>query len=196
VKTARGEYEAGQLVICAGPWAGQVLEELKLPLKVERQIQLWFEPVGGCEAFLPGKFPVWIWETKDGAHPYGLPALDGASGGVKVSLHHGANNQICTPETIDRKISDEETAQARRCVTARVPALDGRLLRAVTCMYTNLPDEHFLIDRHPSHPSVWIVSPCSGHGFKFSPVIGEIVADLVQHGATRHPIGLFRLNRW
>ena len=74
--------------------------------------------------------------------------------------------------------------------------LNGRCLNAVTCLYTNTPDEHFLIDRHPAHPAVLIVSPCSGHGFKFCPVVGEIGADLIEHGKTQHPIGRFRLNRF
>ena len=195
VTTARGTYEAGQLVIAAGPWLGKVLAELKLPLQVERQVQFWFEPAQGIEPFRPGRFPVWLWETQDGSHPYGLPAIDGANGGVKVSMHHGGRNPVCTPDTIDRTVSDEEIATARGCISARVPALKGRCVRAVTCMYTNTPDGHFLIDRHPSQPQVLIVSPCSGHGFKFCPVVGEIVADLVERGETRHNLEPFRLNR-
>ena len=195
VKTSRGEYEAGQLVICAGPWARQLLSDLELPLKVERQIQFWFEPVGGLGPFLPDKFPIWIWETKDGEHPYGLPALDGEGGGVKVSIHHGGKNRDCTPETVERKITDEEIDLTRRVVASRIPALAGRCLHAVTCLYTNTSDEHFLIDCHPQHERVLIVSPCSGHGFKFCPVIGEIVADLIQQRSTRYPIDLFGLQR-
>ena len=193
--TSRSVYEAGQLVIAAGPWLGRVLSELKLPLSVERQAQFWFEPAHGIELFRPGAFPVWLWETKDGTHPYGLPAIDVSGGGVKVSLHHGGKNTVCTPDTIDRTVSDQEIVLARSRISARVPALNGRCVRAVTCMYTNTPDEHFLIDRHPSQPQVLIVSPCSGHGFKFCPVVGEIVADLVERNETRHNIQPFRLNR-
>jgi sarcosine oxidase len=195
VKTSRGEYTAGRLVITAGPWIAELTAGLNFPFRVERQIQLWIEPTCALEIFRPGKFPVWIWETKNGAHPYGLPALDGEEDGVKVSVHHGGENQFCTAQTVERKISDEEISAAHAEITARIPALNGRCLRAVTCLYTNLPDEHFLIDRHPAHPAVLIVSPCSGHGFKFCPVIGEIVADLVERNATRHPIGLFSAAR-
>lgn len=195
VTTARGEYESGQLVICAGPWVEPVLTELKLPFQVERQVQLWFEPEGGIGNFLPGKFPVWIWETRDGAHPYGIPALDGPGGGIKVAIHHGGANRFCTAETVERGISEAEIAAAGAVVGSRLPAVKGRCLRALTCLYTNLPDAHFLIDRHPTHPEVLIVSPCSGHGFKFCPVIGEIAADLVEQNATRHPIQLFNLAR-
>jgi sarcosine oxidase len=196
ITTPRGNYEAGQLVIAAGPWLTKVLAGLALPVQVERQVQFWFEPVGSVAPFLPDKFPIWIWETKDGAHPYGLPAIEAASGGVKVSIHHGGKHPRCTPDTIDRTVSEAEIAAVRGCVSALIPALNGRCLKAVTCMYTNTPDEHFLIDRHPVHPQVLIVSPCSGHGFKFCPVIGEIVADLVAQGQTRHDINAFRLSRF
>jgi sarcosine oxidase len=195
VTTKRGDYEAGQLVICAGPWIGKLFADLGLLLRVERQVQLWFEPASGIEPFLPDKFPIWIWETKEGMHPYGLPALDGDGGGVKVSLHHGGKNPICTPDTIDRSVSDEEISLVRRSISVLLPTLNGRCLRTATCMYTNTPDEHFLIDRHPKHAHVLIVSPCSGHGFKFCPVIGEIVADLVAQGKTRHDINPFLLSR-
>ena len=195
VTTLRSTYEAGQLVICAGPWAGPVLAELNLPFQIERQVQLWFEPEGGLEDFLPGKFPVWIWETHDGMHPYGMPALDGPQSGIKVAIHHGGANRFCTADTVDRRISNEEIAAAQAVVISRLPAAKGRLLRSAACLYTSLPDEHFLIDRHPAHPEVLIVSPCSGHGFKFCPVIGELTADLVERNTTRHPIQLFSLTR-
>lgn len=195
VKTQSETYEAGQLVICAGPWLGKIAADLALPLQVERQVQFWFEPVGGIATFMPEKFPVWIWETKDGSHPYGLPAIDRASGGVKVSMHHGGKNPVCTPDTIDRIVAESEIAAARACITSRIPALNGRCLRSTTCMYTNAPDGHFIIDRHPASSRVLIVSPCSGHGFKFCPVVGEIVAGLTTEGSTKHPVGLFQFAR-
>ncbi len=196
VTTPSGNYEAGQLVIAAGPWLATVLADLALPLSGERQVQFWFEPVGDPAPFLPDRFPIWIWETKDGTHPYGLPAIDGFNGGVKVAIHHGGKNPQCTPANIDRTVGETEIADARRCVAARIPALSGRCLNAVTCLYTNTPDEHFLIDRHPAHSEVLIVSPCSGHGFKFCPVIGEITADLIAQGETRHDLRPFQLGRF
>ena len=184
VTTSRGTYEAGQLVISAGAWLNDFV---RLPLTVERQVQLWFEPTTDL-----GNLPIWIWETEDGQHPYGLPALDGA---VKVALHHGGENRVCTADTIGRTVHERDVEAMRVCLRNRIPALPGRLLDAKTCLYTSTPDGHFILDRHPSHPNVLIVSPCSGHGFKFTPVIGEIVADLVADGRTRHNIGLFSLSR-
>lgn len=196
VTTARGQYEAGQLVLCAGPWIGEVLAGWKLPFQVERQVQLWFNPVGGVESFGPGKFPVWIWETKEGAHPYGIPALDGPHGGIKIALHHGGTNRVTTADGVERTVGSEEIAAAQAVIAARLPAARGKCLRALACLYTNLPDGHFLIDRHPAHSEVLIVSPCSGHGFKFCPVIGEIAADILVRNGTRHPIQKFSLARF
>lgn len=195
VVTAHGAYEAGHLIITAGAWLPRVLADLKLPLKIERQVQFWFDPVGGVAPFLPERFPIFIWETEEGTHPYGFPALDGPNGGVKIAMHHGPTATACTPQTIDRTVHKEEIELMRRAIALLIPALDSKCLATITCLYTNTPDGHFIIDRHPQHPQVWIASPCSGHGFKFCPVIGEILADLVDRGETRHEISPFRLSR-
>lgn len=193
VTTNRGTYEAGQLVISAGAWAGRLLAPLALPLTIERHVQFWFEPRGGGGQFSPDRFPIWIWDTGDGAYPYGLPAIDGA---VKVARHGAGENRECTADTIERNVRREEVEAMRAVVRPRIPTLAGRCIDAVPCLYTCTPDGHFVLGRHPGHDAVWIVSPCSGHGFKFSPVIGEIVADLVAEGRTRHDIELFRLSRF
>lgn len=195
VKTTRGVYEAGQLVITAGPWLGGLLADLKLPLQVERKILFWFEPVGGIEPFTLGKFVVWGWELESGTFIYGFPATDGPTGGVKVAVHREPKVVGCHPDTIDRQVREEEIEWMRQRLATRLPALNGRCLATATCMYTNARDGHFVLDRHPQHRQVLIVSPCSGHGFKFCPVIGEVVADLVTTGATRHTLDLFRLSR-
>lgn len=100
-----------------------------------------------------------------------------------------------TPDTVNRSVAEAEIEFARRQIALRLPALNGRCVRAITCLYTNAPDGHFILDRHLALSSVLIVSPCSGHGFKFCPVIGEIVADLVERDETRHDIMPFRLSR-
>jgi len=181
VTTTHGTYEAGQLVITAGPWVSQFAE---LPVQVERQVMFWFEPVGDI-----GQLPIWIWETEDGLHPYGLPALDGA---VKVAFHEHSPDRVCTPDTINRTVSEAEVAAMRACLRDRIPKLPGKLREATTCLYTCTPNGHFILDRHPAHENVWIISPCSGHGFKFTPVIGELVADLVTRGRTGYDLSLFR----
>jgi sarcosine oxidase len=78
-----------------------------------------------------------------------------------------------------------------------MPAIaDGELTGTATCMYTLTPDEDFLIDAHPQHPQILICSPCSGHGYKFASVVGEIMADMAQKGVTAHPIGKFSAGRF
>ena len=190
VSTGRGEYEAGQLVLCPGAWAPQLLADLGVPLTVERQVQYWFAPHGGPAAFRPARHPIYIWEYDEGAQFYGFPATEE---GAKVAFFRGG--ELCTPETIDRTVHPAEVERMREALRPRIPALAGPLLRAATCMYTDTADEHFVIGRHPAHENVTVACGFSGHGFKFVPVVGEVVADLVTEGATRHPIDLFAPDR-
>jgi len=120
---------------------------------------------------------------------YGFPAHDGARGGAKVAFFR--NGVETSPETIDRAVSEHEVDEMRAFASARIPALNGPLLQAKTCMYTTTPDEHFVIGRHPGHDNVVIACGFSGHGFKFASVVGEILADLALEGGTDHPIELF-----
>ena len=188
VTTATGAARAEGLVVCPGAWAPELLAGLGVPLANERQVQFWFEPVGGVDPFLPGRHPAWLWDDGDGV-PYGLPALDGPGGGVKVAFHR--RGLPCTPDALDRDVSAAEVEDIAAALRRRIPSLAGRFLRAVPCMYTNTPDDHFVIGAHPHRPQVVVACGFCGHGFKFAPVIGEIVADLVTSGATAHPIGLF-----
>lgn len=190
VRTAKEAYAAERLVVSAGAWAPELLADIGLPLRVTRQILFWFDPKGGVKPFLPAHFPIFIWEPEDGNSFYGIPAHDGPAGGVKVAFFR-AYGTPTDPETIDREVHDEEIEFIRRYLARYVPALDGDLLYSQTCMYTNTPDEHFIISTHPEHPQVAIAAGFSGHGYKFCSVVGEILADLATDGATEHPIGLF-----
>ena len=192
VTTARGSYEAARLAISPGPWAPAILRELGLPLEVERQVMYWFDPVGGVAPYAVGQAPIYIWEVDQQVQFYGFPAHEGPHGGAKIAYFRVPGvHATCTPETIDRAIHEAEIAQMREAFAARMPTLNGPLLRAKTCMYTNTPDEHFVITTLPDRPQVAIAAGFSGHGFKFASVVGEIMADLATDGTTRHPIGLF-----
>lgn len=194
VTTDRAVYEAERLVIAAGPWANEALRHL-FPLKVTRQVMTWIEPSSGIEPFLPERFPVFLCESpEDGYLSYGFPAVDGPSGGVKAAIH--GSNVECSPETIDRVIHEIDGAEVIRQLRPRFPALNGEILKAQTCMYTMTPDEHFILGQHPDYPSVSVACGFSGHGFKFAPVIGEILADLAAQGRTNHPIGIFSPTRF
>jgi sarcosine oxidase len=190
VETASGTYEAERLVVSAGAWAPKLLADLGLPLEVTRQILFWFDPVGGVEPFLSDRFPIFIWEPEDGNSFYAIPAHDGPRDGVKVAFFR-ADGRPANPETIDREVHDDEVEFIRGYLARYVPALDGDFLYAKTCMYTNTPDEHFVISTHPDYPQVAIAAGFSGHGYKFCSVVGEILADLATDGETSHPIGLF-----
>jgi sarcosine oxidase len=190
VETASGTYEAERLVVSAGAWAPKLLADLGLPLEVTRQLLFWFDPKGGIEPFLPHRFPIFIWEPEDSNSFYAIPAHDGLRGGVKVAFFR-ADGKPADPEKIDREVHEEEVEFIRSYLARYVPDLDGDFLYGKTCMYTNTPDEHFVISAHPHYPQVAIAAGFSGHGYKFCSVVGEILADLVTEGETLLPIDLF-----
>ena len=195
VFTDRRVYEAERLVITAGPWANQTLSGL-FPLIVTRQVMTWIQPVGGIQPFRPDRFPVFLCDSPDyGGRPgYGFPAVDGANGGVKAAIH--GSHVVCTPETVDREVHESDLAAVIGKLSPRFPSLDGQILNAKTCLYTMTPDEHFILGLHPQFPSVSIACGFSGHGFKFAPVVGEILAQLATEGKSSHPIEIFSPRRF
>ena len=194
VRTGNGVYEAERLVVSAGAWAGELLSELGLPLEVTRQILFWFRPTGGTAAFAPEVVPVWIFEPEDGNMFYSFPVIDGADT-LKAAFFR-ADGTPADPNTIDREVHEDEVDFIRRYLGRHVPSMNGELVRAATCMYTNTPDQHFVISTHPDHPQIAVAAGFSGHGYKFCSVVGEILADLSTTGETRHPIGLFSPTRF
>lgn len=194
VTTTAGSYEAERLVIAAGAYAPALLAGSGLPFQVQRNVLYWFEPTGETAHFRPEHCPIYIWEPDEAASFYGFPLLPGDPYGVKVAFHNFG--PYVTPETVDREVHADEVAAMRNWLAERMPSISaGRLVATKTCLYTLTPDKDFLIDRHPQHPQVLIASPCSGHGYKFASVVGEIMADLAEQGATRHPIAIFGADR-
>jgi sarcosine oxidase len=189
--TDRDRLEADGVVVAAGPWTAGILPDLHLPLRVTRQVVGWFEP-DDAHAFGAEHFPVFLLESQFGIH-YGLPYYRRM--GVKVAKHHHFNEAV-DPDRYDMTVSASDEAAIRAPLREFLPGANGRLRGAQTCLYTMTPDETFVIDRLPGSPHVVIASPCCGHGFKFSPVVGEIVSDLVTCGSTRHDITPFRLARF
>jgi sarcosine oxidase len=173
---------ARRLVVAAGAWAGRLLD---LPLVVERQWVAWMPPR------VPD-LPVFIWDLPGGARDlYGLPDVTGQ--GFKVAFHHGG--EVADPDRPRREVSPAELAELRQVLRARIPALDAEPLATGTCLYTNTVDEHFALGLLPGEPTVAVAAGFSGHGFKFCSVVGEILADLVCDGGTRHAIAPFALQR-
>jgi sarcosine oxidase len=173
VETDRDTYTVGKVVLAAGPWITE-LASLDIELTAARQPLLWLSPVGRSETFTSSQFPVYLWQRRDRTIFYGFP-LDET--GLKVARHH--RGERTAPATLDRAVSDPDVEIVRSFLADAIPSANGRFITGSVCMYTNAPDGHFVIDRLPSDDDVIIVSPCSGHGFKFAPAIGELVADIV-----------------
>ncbi|WP_067541381.1 N-methyl-L-tryptophan oxidase [Nocardia crassostreae] len=191
VTTGSGSYSAGQLVICPGAWAPALLADLGVAIEIERQVMYWLDPVNGSKNF--DHDPIYIAENDAGAQIYGFPAIDGPDGGVKTAFFR--KGTACGPDTIDRTVYPDEITEMRTRVTELLPALAGRAIHTATCMYSNTADQHFVIARHPAHTAVTVACGFSGHGFKFVPVVGEILAELAMTGTTGHPIDLFAPQR-
>jgi sarcosine oxidase len=196
VKTAAAVYEAERLVIAPGAWAPEILSDLQIPFHVRRHVMCWFQPVADVAKFQPDQFPIYVWDV-DGRHCfYGVAATGDAVDGVKAAMHSGG--ELCAADSIDREIRDADVAEVRTYLRRFLPSLNGPLSRAVTCMYTLTPDEHFVVAVHPRYPQVCVAAGFSGHGFKFTCAIGEILADLATNGRTEQPIGFLspaRFNR-
>jgi len=187
IATDRGSYRASRLIISAGPWVGSLLPGVPLPFSVERQVLHWFEPARDAELLAADRCPVHLWQFDGERFFYGVPS---SAAGVKLAFHHGGDT--ATPEHVGREVAQAEIDDVRAAARRFVPAAEGRHLASAVCLYTNVADGHFLVDRHPEHPNALIASPCSGHGFKFAPVIGEILADLAQGKRPRFDLGRFR----
>jgi sarcosine oxidase len=190
VDTDDGAIDAGAAVVAAGPWTASLLPDLPVRLRITREVMGWFAPAEPQR--FAGGFPVFLIESRHGTH-YGFPPFGEA--GIKVAKHHH-RDQAVDPDRYDRVVSAHDEALIRAVLAEHVPAANGPLLDARTCLYTVAPDGDFIIDRLPGCAQIVVVSPCSGHGFKFAPAIGEIVADLVIAGVTRHDIARFSLTRF
>jgi sarcosine oxidase len=198
VVTGTATYRAGRLVVCPGAWAPSLLDDLGVPFAPQRLIKTWFQPEGGVTPFLPDRHPFWLWDVGGGGplgfsgFLYGAPALDGPDGGVKLSR---VDERPCTAGTVDRVVTAAEVDEVATLLRPRLGVGLGPLVRASVCLWTNTPDHHFVLAPHPRHPEVVVAAGCSGHAFKFAPVIGEILADLALDGKTSHSIALFHMGR-
>ena len=190
IATADGVVTAERLIITAGAWTSSLLRKLDLPLLVSRQVMFWMRPRGDASRFDLGELPIWMWERDAQDFGYGLP---NTGHGVKVGHHYPAD--AVDPSTYDREVNAQDEATIRGWLEATLPDVSGEVLHAETCLYTNTPDAHFLLDLHPKRPNIVVASPCSGHGFKFAPAIGESIADLALERRSDHDLHLFSFER-
>ena len=189
VVTTKGTYRAAQMILSAGSWARELLPDLNPPLTIERQTLFWFEPKTAPELFYPERCPIHLWQIGGEVGRrffYGFPDL---GEGMKIAWHHDGSN--VSPDFVSRDVTPDEVESMRGLLRRYLPQADGRFRSAAVCLYTNTPDEHFWIDRHPAHSQVIIASPCSGHGFKFASAIGEILSDLAITRKSQFDLGLF-----
>ncbi|PRW58764.1 N-methyltryptophan oxidase isoform A [Chlorella sorokiniana] len=194
VETSQGTFQAKTLVLAAGGWMPALVPELQPLLTVERQVVGWFEVAPEQrDAFHPSRCPVFLLQDPQGNYFYGFPADEH---GFKVGKYHHLREKV-TPDGVPRDISPQDEEALRQCLQYFPGAQGGRLTRAAVCLFTNTPDLNFILDRHPRHPQVVLSSACSGHGFKFSSVVGSVLADLAlnEQGTTPHDISLHRLSR-
>ncbi|MBI3326745.1 MAG: N-methyl-L-tryptophan oxidase [Nitrospinae bacterium] len=191
VRTDLGRHSADKLVICAGAWAARLLPALLKLAIPERQVLGWFQPLRPDLFTLP-VFPVFNIAVEEGRF-YGFPVY--GIPGFKVGRYHHLSQQV-DPDAMDREVHREDEHVLRTFTRQYFPDAAGPTMSLMTCMFTNTPDEHFILDLHPDLPQVCIAAGFSGHGFKFCTVVGEIMADLVQEGRSRHNLELFRFPRF
>lgn len=191
VRTHRGRYTAGRLVLAAGAWMDRLNPVAAPLLSVVRQATAWFA-VGRPELFQPAVFPVFIL-TVDEGNFYGFPLWEHP--GFKFGGPHLAREPM-DPSSADRTPSPRQLVAMRNALARYLPDAAGELISAKGCLYTVTPDEHFLIDTIPGAEQVIFASCCSGHGFKFASAIGEILADLAVTGSSRFDLSPFKLDRF
>ncbi len=178
------------VVVAVGPWTPELIDWL--PLRIERQVHVWFSIARDADWFAPDRFPVFIRQSEQFGDVYGSPTLDGVS--VKVGRHHAGD--FTDPDHIRRRVDEVDVDPLRLMAATFMRGVSGHVRRTLTCMYSNTPDHDFVIDFSPHDKRVVVLSPCSGHGFKFAPVIGDIAADLVCDGKTKRDISRFSATRF
>lgn len=181
VTTSAGTYRAERLVLAAGPWSGELLGDLGLPLQVVRVVNAYFRPSRpriwaaehGAPDFLLAVAEGWF---------YGIPSIEGL--GLKIGRHD--QGQPTTARTIRREVDAAEIEYLRAALDVYMPGASGSVTQVLTCMYTMTPDEEYIIEAHPGFPQVVYSCGCSGTSYKFSGVIGEMLADLALAGTTNY----------
>ncbi|NEQ64079.1 MAG: N-methyl-L-tryptophan oxidase [Symploca sp. SIO2D2] len=195
VKTNADTWETESVIIAAGAWVSELLpESYKKFFKAYRQIMLWFEPELPYETVSPEHCPIYIrlGETAEELF-YGFPGIDGEHGGIKIGIEQFCD--ACTVDTIDRNVSADEIEECFKQISKHLK-IKNNCLKSAACLYTVTPDYGFVIDTIPGHPQILVASPCSGHGFKHSAAIGQILTELALNQKTDFDISAFSLSRF
>ena len=191
VSTDQGDLLASKLIITAGSWRPQLLAALGVRLQVRRKHLYWF-PTADSNYHETQGCPTYLYELPHGVY-YGFPQIDEL--GVKVAEHTGGE-VIDDPANDRRSFDPVDLARVESFLTQYLPGVGRPMQHRSVCFYTMSPDEHFLVDRHPRHPDVFLAAGLSGHGFKFTSVLGQIMADLALNGETTLPISFLSCSRF
>lgn len=190
VYTENGKFRGRKIVITAGAWTTTLLTEINLPLTVTKQQVCYYKPTESIQ-FQPDHFPVFTEITTEGEFIYGMPYF--GTNGAKVA-RHGMGESV-SPDTCNRTPDKEYINSMDAYVRNRIPAL-GNSVHSEVCLYTETPDEDFIIDQHPECPNLLIAAGFSGHGFKFCSLVGRIMSELALSGETEFDISPFRIDRY
>jgi sarcosine oxidase len=193
VETNSGTFSAAKLVIAAGPWANSFLNDLGIHLTVLRSAVFWY-PIADDALRADRGCPAYLFDTPECS--YGIPQVD--EYGFKIAEHSAPKigRLVANPLEVNRQLNTEEQTRVERFLAAHIPAVSRPLQHHSVCMYTMSPDENFILDLHPTHPQIAFAAGLSGHGFKFTCVLGEVLADLALNGRTQHPIDFLSCRRF
>ncbi len=197
VRTSAGDFHADRLVITAGAWAGPLLRTLGVPLEVRRKPLMWYEPrdASANAAALTSAangFPCFLFELPHGIF-YGFPAVDDR--GLKAAEHSGGDS-IADPLAVDRQLHATDCQRVDQFLQTHIPSVRTPCREHAVCLYTMSPDEHFIVDCHTDDPRIVFAAGLSGHGFKFTPVLGQALAELATEGVTCQPTAFLSLERF
>jgi len=190
VTTNEGEFEAKSVILTLGPWACDALRDLNLPITGRRIPIIHFNAIDPAR-YCSDDMSVYFWATPEGIYA-GFPHFE--SEGVKIMRHD--TGDVCTPETAKREVIEADIKEISDFANKYMPYANRSVRKSLIGLYTMTPDNHFIIDRHPGFQNVVYATGFSGHGFKFSPVIGEILADMILEGATKHPTRFLAASRF
>ena len=191
VETDKNNYFAEKLIFSSGAWIKNLVPSLKLPVKIERQVLFWFDPIKYKDKFHYSNMPNTGWDLDNGMEFYTQPNIENK--GFKVAMHH--NGKFISEDDLNRESNANDLSIVKNFLEEYIPLANGKLIDSRVCVYTNTPDLDFIIDFYPNDENIIICSPCSGHGFKFTPAIGEICSELVINNGTNYDLSEFSIKR-
>ena len=191
VETDKNNYFAEKLIFSSGAWIKNLVPSLKLPVKIERQVLFWFDPIKDKDKFHYSNMPNTGWDLDNGMEFYTQPNIENK--GFKVAMHH--NGKFISEDDLNRESNADDLSIVKNFLEEYIPLANGKLIDSRVCVYTNTPDLDFIIDFYPNDENIIICSPCSGHGFKFTPAIGEICSELVINNAVNYDLSEFSIKR-